>query len=306
MEKNIKDYQYNNSPVDRKLRSFVEKSCPKHMDINAIKQKTYVKIREEKRRVKRHRFLLAAAATVCLLVVAGAGMLFFSQEKQMAKTRLIADVKKVDLKEVLVPRGDRMTIMLSDGTKVIANSRTKVSYPSTFTGDTRKIYVKGEAYLEVAHDVEHPFIVSTDQFDVKVLGTRFNISNYDSSASNVVLVQGSVELITANKDVVRMKPSDKVEILDGSFASKTQVDTQDYTCWMDGIMNLHGEDINTIAKKLSLYYGVDIVCDGNSSTPLYGKLVLQSSVGEVLQSIDKMAKVKTVEKGNTIYLIPNN
>ena len=105
------------------------------------------------------------------------------------------------MQHIIVPVGEKMTIMLSDGTKLVANSRTTLSYPKTFRGaEQREVSIKGEAYLEVAHDAEHPFVVNSGKFKVKVLGTRFNISNYDDSKSSVVLAQGSVEITTDNKD----------------------------------------------------------------------------------------------------------
>lgn len=74
----------------------------------------------------------------------------------------------------------------------------------------------------------------------------------------MVLAQGSVEITTANKDKVMMKPSEKVDIKDGSFVSKQKVDALDYTSWMNGIICLQGENIQDIAKMLSRHYGVKL------------------------------------------------
>ena len=290
---------------DQKLKAFMDNFKPKHMDIHVIKQKTYQKIHEHERRRKFHRVFSVAAVAIGFLLVVGVGVgyLVYPQDEREGITR--KDEKQMSLREqrVKVPQGERMTIMLADGTKVVANSRTTVAYPESFSASSREIYVNGEAYFEVAHDAKRPFIVKTDRFKVKVLGTRFNVSDYDASKSNVVLVEGSVELTTANKDVVRMQPSDKVEIQNGAFTSKIQVNTDDYTCWMEGIMNLHGDDIQVIARKLSYYYGVQIVCEHIPTKPLYGKLVLQDSLFDVLNAIDIMAGVKTVKRGGTLYLV---
>ncbi|MFA6726647.1 MAG: FecR family protein [Prevotella sp.] len=308
MEKEIKHYKYELTMEDQKLRSFVENSALKHMDITAIKQKTFQKIHEEERRVKRRRILtiVGVAASLLLLVGVGFGIMFNKTESEDVQFASTLNVQPTEVMQTLtVPVGERMTIMLADGTKVIANSRTKLVYPKSFKGDTREIMVNGEAFFDVAHDAEHPFIVKTDGFNVKVLGTRFNITNYNTSSSHVVLVQGSVELTTKSNDVVKMKPSDKVEVCNGAFTSKSQVDPNDYTCWMDGVMNLHGEGIQMIAQRLSQHYGVKIVCDVKEFTPLYGKLALQGSVYDVLNTVDTMAGIKTVKKGDTIHLVSN-
>ena len=78
--------------------------------------------------------------------------------------------------QLLVPPGKRARIELSDGTRLVVNSQSKVVYPRRFKGDIRKIYAQGEVFLEVAHDKKHPFIVESDGFNLRVLGTKFSIS----------------------------------------------------------------------------------------------------------------------------------
>lgn len=307
MEKNIFDHKYESTPEDLKLKSFVENSRPKHMDITSIKQMTFMKIREEQRRQKRHRMLAIAAAAASFLLVVGVGIHFISKTDEKTSVKY-SEAKTADtevMQTVKVPVGETMTILLADGSKIVANSRTELLYPKSFKGEEREVMVNGEAYFDIAHDEAHPFVVKTNDFTVKVLGTQFNVSNYDATASNVVLVKGSVELSTRSKDIVRMKPSDKVEISNGTFTSKSQVNPNDYISWMDGIINLHGESIQSIVRRLSQHYGVQIVCDDNGETPLYGKLVLQQSVYDVLNTINVMANVKTVKKDNVIHLVSN-
>lgn len=306
MENQISNYQYGDSSEDLKLKAFVEHANPKSMDTNAIKQKTFMKIREEEHR-KRRRLWIALSAAVCTLVaVVCAGVWSIRKDKVGDFLTNNENQTTVEMQHISVPVGEKMTIMLSDGTKIVANSRTELTYPRSFQGaDHREVAMKGEAYLEVAHDAEHPFIVNSGKFKVRVLGTRFNISNYDDCDASVVLAQGSVELTTTNKDKVLMKPSEKVDIKDGSFVAKTHVDVLDYTSWMNGILRLNGESVRDIAKILSQHYGVKIVCDKTGSTPLYGKLVLQDSVTEVLKTINSMVEAKTVRRGDEIHIMSN-
>ncbi len=306
MEDQNNNYQYGDSLEDLKLKAFVERSIPRKMDTNAIKQKTFMKIREAERRRRRRLWIVLSAAACTLAFIVGVGV--WSLHNEIYTNQYANQVKynAVEMQHISVPVGEKMTIILSDGTKIVANSRTELSYPSTFQGsDLREVAVKGEAYLEVAHDMEHPFVVNSGKFKVKVLGTRFNISNYNDSEASVVLAQGSVELTTTNKDKVLMKPSEKVDIKNGSFVAKTQVDVLDYTCWMNGIIKLNGENLRDIAKTLSQHYGVKIVCDKIGSTPLYGKLVLQDSVLDVLKTINGMVGAKTVCRGDKIYIMSN-
>ena len=307
MEKDIINHQYDSTPEDLKLKSFVENSKTKHMDITTIKLKTFMKIREEQRRQKQHRLFKIAAIAAGLLLVVGVGLHFMMRTDSISAVQY-ADAEDTNtevMQSVNVPVGETMTILLADGSKIIANSRTELLYPKSFKGETREVVVKGEAYFDIAHDESHPFIVKTNDFTVKVLGTQFNVSNYDHAASNVVLVQGAVELSTSNKDVVRMKPSDKVDISNGSFTSKSQVDPNDYISWTEGVIHLHGETIQSIVQRLNHHYGVQIVCDDHGDTPLYGKLVLQPSVYDVLHTINDMAHFKMMKKDQVIHLVSN-
>ena len=248
-------------------------------------------------------YIGSVAATLLLLI----GIKYIVTENamdglfRMEVTELMADVYD---EEVEVPVGEKMTLMLADGTRIVANSRTIVRYPKRFDGEYREVYVKGEAYFDVAHDAEHPFLVHSDNFRVKVLGTKFNVNNYDTSDSQVVLVQGAVELKTTNNDRVRMKPNELVSLQEGSFAEKRAVNTDEYTCWMQGMINLDGESVESVAQRLSHYYGVTILFDdGMSADKFYGKLMLGDRVSEALQSIETMTQTRMEIHGDTIYLV---
>lgn len=306
MDKDINDYAYGDLPGDIKLKAFIQHSAPAEIDISAIKKKAFLKMHQQERKSRQRRILMyvgSVAATLLLLIgvkyiVTGDAI---DGLPRTEITELMADVYD---EEVEVPMGEKMTLMLADGTKIIANSRTIVRYPKRFDGECREVYVKGEAYFDVAHDAEHPFLVHSDNFRVKVLGTKFNVNNYDASDSQVVLVQGSVELKTTNNDRVRMKPNELVNLQEGGFAEKRLVNTDEYTCWMQGMINLDGEGIESVAQRLSHYYGVTILFDDEMpADKLYGKLVLSDHVNEVLRAIETMTKTRMKIHGDTIHLV---
>lgn len=306
MDKDINDYTYGDLPGDIKLKAFIQHSTPPEIDISAIKKKAFLKMHQQERKYRQRRILMyvgSVAATLLLLIgikyiVTGDAI---DGLPRTEITELMADVYD---EEVEVPMGEKMTLMLADGTKIIANSRTIVRYPKRFDGECREVYVKGEAYFDVAHDAEHPFLVHSDNFRVKVLGTKFNVNNYDASDSQVVLVQGSVELKTTNNDRVRMKPNELVNLQEGGFAEKRLVNTDEYTCWMQGMINLDGEGIESVAQRLSHYYGVTILFDDEMpADKLYGKLVLSDHVNEVLRAIETMTKTRMKIHGDTIHLV---
>lgn len=306
MDKDINDYKYGDLPSDLKLKSFMEHSTPAEMDISGIKKKAFLKIHQQERKRKQKRILMYVASTAATLLLL-IGIRYIITEDVMNSlphVEVMESMADAYDEEVEVPTGEKMTLMLADGTKIVANSRTIVRYPKHFKGDYREVYVKGEAYFDVAHDAEHPFLVHSDNFRVKVLGTKFNVNNYDASDSKVVLVQGAVELKTTNNDRVRMKPSELVNLQEGSFAEKRVVNTEEYTCWMQGMINLDGESVESVSQRLSHYYGVTILFDDEMSADrFYGKLVLSDHVSETLKAIETMTQTRIEIHGDTIYLV---
>lgn len=214
-----------------------------------------------------------------------------------------SNAEAVEYNQLLVPAGKRARIQLSDGTHLTVNSQSKVIYPRRFTGDVRKIYAQGEVFLDVAHDKDHPFIVEANGFNLRVLGTKFNISNYEGEATNIVLVEGSVEVMDKHENKARMIPSDLLNIDNGNIAYQKQVSVDEYISWVDGILLLNGNELADILRKLNKYYAVDIKCSLEiGKEKVYGKLDLKDNIDEVLQCIQQTLPMQ-IEKNNTsIYL----
>lgn len=206
-------------------------------------------------------------------------------------------------KEIVVPRGKPMDISLSDGSHLIANCNTKIIYPEKFTGKQRKIYVDGEVYIDVAKDLNHPFIVESPGLEIKVLGTKFNIENRSDSISIVVLVEGSIDLSTSKKQTIRLRPNDLVDIEKGEITELRKVDASDYISWVKGLRSVNGETMKNIISRLSEFYGVTIKCDdGLSEVKIYGKLDLRDSLHNVLSSINNIVPMEIKREGNSINL----
>lgn len=303
MEKDILEYKYGENEIDEKLKSFVVDTKPVDIDMSNIKKKTYAKIRRDnERRMARRKFFIGVAFAACITLLIG--VLVVPRGILSGVTERTVAIVKPKMITTTVPVGEIMTFRLPDGTKIVANSRSIVKYPEKFTNDTRDIYTKGEVYLEVAHDKEHPFIVHSDGFDLKVLGTKFNIVNYNGHYSNVVLVEGAVEVTTKSRDKVTMRPNQLLNVSGGKLDGLKNVDTSQYTSWMNGIMNLHGDNIHQVVSRINDYYGTEIGVQENniSGTPLYGKMVYQKDVDEVLKAINAIVGTKVSVVNGNVYL----
>lgn len=178
-----------------------------------------------------------------------------------------SSVEKLVYNTLTVPYGKRFELLLSDGTKVHLNAGSSLRYPVKFlNGLERKVFISGEAYLDVTKDTEHPFIVNAENMNVRVLGTQFNVHAYpEDKVSEVVLVEGSVGLY-GNKEIFDIESTTK--LTPGHKASFTKSDadikikpaiTSVYTAWRNGELVFRNMTFQNILKKLERQYDVTII-----------------------------------------------
>jgi len=168
---------------------------------------------------------------------------------------------------IRVPYGKNLTITLQDGTVVMLNSGSSMTYPSSFVDmNTREVQLKGEAFFEVTKNLEKPFIVKTETMYTQVFGTVFNVSAYaEDGASEVVLVEGSVGVSKPDnkrgEDLQMLRPSQKaIDALDGGEGFVVEdVDVSSYISWTQGILSFENESMGQIVKRLQRQYNIKIV-----------------------------------------------
>ena len=168
--------------------------------------------------------------------------------------------------QLLVPAGKRVRVELSDGTRLVVNSQSKVIYPCRFNGDIREIYAQGEVFLEVAHDKQHPFIVESEDFKLRVLGTKFNVDAYpETEKFETTLMHGSVKvtLKADSSQTVILKPDHKLSLEKGRFVMTKVEDYNPYR-WKEGLICFSDESFPNIMKDFEKYYGVKIVIENKN------------------------------------------
>ena len=208
------------------------------------------------------------------------------------------------MNKLVVPFGKRSNLTLADGTKVWLNSGTQVDFPTKFIGKTREITVNGEIYIEVNEDLQKPFIVHSNNMDIEVYGTSFNVSNYhDDITKTVVLVKGSVGVKTAGKEN-KLQPNRKLEITNGYIIEET-VDVSEYISWIKGILEFNETPVSEILKKVGRYYNVhfenspDISLNDKTCS---GKLFLSNNLDSVMVSISLLSSTKYQREDNIIHI----
>ncbi len=168
----------------------------------------------------------------------------------------------VESKMVLVTTaiGEKTELILSDGTKIILNSNSALSYPDEFIGSTREVVLKGEAFFEVTEDNDKPFIVKTNEgMDIKVLGTTFNVKSYpEDHKIETTLVTGKVQVVERKDNkTVFLYPSQRatyVKTDDELIIDK--VNAENYISWKDGKLIYDETPLREVIKGLERAYDV--------------------------------------------------
>ena len=291
------------SEEDIKLKNYLLKCLPKDVDTDKIKLSTFHKIKRERQESRMHKAfvaLLAVAASVCFFI-------FLPREQTVAidavKTNVVA--KQVPVYHVVtVPTAQIKKVVLPDGTRVMLNSRSQLRYPEKFDSRTREVYLQGEAYLEVAHNKEKPFIVHANNFNIQVLGTKFNVNSYNGKSAFVALVDGSVQVTTAkNQNKVMMNPNNLLRLKDGNIDELVHTQATDYISWLDKKLKLNGDKMDRIMTNLANYYDLETVY--NKPIPkieLYGKLELKAEPQKVLEAISQLSGLSITMKNKKIYI----
>lgn len=197
--------------------------------------------------------------------------------------------------EVLVPRQKQMKLELTDGTVVYMNSVTRLRYPVQFGGDTREVYLDGEAYFDVAKDEEHPFVVHTNKTDVRVLGTEFNIMTYENEEkTEITLVNGAVT-VKLPDTYTTIKPGEQISIDNKLLCARvSKVDVNKFIAWREGLYRFEEESLEHLLKYIERQYDISYFFENEKAKRLRfsGAFSSKSSVEEIFNILEQMTDVK--------------
>lgn len=165
----------------------------------------------------------------------------------------------IEYNELVVPQTRYFSFRLSDGTKVWVNANSRLSFPSRFTDEERKIrLLEGEAYFEVAERQNHPFIVETSRANVRVLGTHFNVKNYNNNFSTT-LAEGSVQVYNQSHQK-KLSPNQKAYFKSGELITRTADLTKELS-WKNNVFYFNKDDIRSVMTQIENWYGVKVYLD---------------------------------------------
>jgi len=255
--------------------------------------------------------------------------------QMMTGNRSLNSLKGIS--EISIPAGHKGRITLPDGTSIWLNSSTTLKYNSAFNGKKRKVYLDGEAFLEVAKDPDRLFEVETADLTLQVLGTSFNVKSYSSDDKvEATLIEGSLRILSPSSSKksgeVILKPSQKaVYVRNGSLISITQLEAeinQDnsesgstaqttsslpseielVSAWKDGDLIFHNEKFEDIALKMERWYGVKVtIADSSLKNERFtGKFVNNETIYQVLGVFDRSEAIQYITQGKEIIITKPN
>lgn len=204
---------------------------------------------------------------------------------------------------ITVPQGQRVNLQLADGTQVWLNSKTRMSYPQTFSmADKRVVHIDGEAYFEVSKNRKKPFIVKTNRGEIRVLGTKFYVSAYShTNKFETSLVEGQVKVTTPNSSLT-LAPNEKA-ILIGDQLVRERIEDLDLYRWRDGLYCFKDLSLTEILSQFETYYDIKFIINRPLPTnKINGKFRFADGVEYALKVLQKEVSFSFQREENSNYI----
>lgn len=243
---------------------------------------------------KTNHFFRIAAIFFFVVSLGSLAYFFNTQSKQLPESYT----------SVMTENGQISKVELPDGSMVWLNSGSEITYSNYFATNNRDINLSGEAYFQVTKNEEIPLVVTIDELQVKVLGTKFNVSAYpESEKIEVVLESGKVELLNSKVESFQyhLKPGE-LAVFDKTDRKLvvSEVNTTKFTSWKDGIINIYNQSMEDVTKRLEIRYNQKFEIADDVKNFHYTFTIKNESLHEVIKLMEKITPVKAVQNEDII------
>lgn len=215
-------------------------------------------------------------------------------------------VTQVKYNTLTTPMGGQYQLILPDGSKVWLNAGSSLHFPTAFAGKERRVELKGEAYFEVAKNKAMPFKVFANDMEVKVLGTHFNVMAYeDEKSMNTTLLEGSVQVLKGSGRVYLEPGEEAVLNKTSGNMNVSTADIEHAVAWKNGYFIFSDENIESIMRKVSRWYNVDVTFKGSmNNKDFVGTISRNKNVSELLRMLELTGAVHFSIEGRRITVMP--
>jgi transmembrane sensor len=241
-----------------------------------------------------------------LLLVFSVSYIFYFNQPVKNETEDF-EVEELIVITKLTPRGNKKIITLPDGSTVVLNSDSKLTYGSDFNRN-RIINLEGEGFFEVKKDEAHPFIVITGKISTTALGTSFNVRAYgESNDIQVSLASGKVRVQnTEDENLIEIIPGEAVDFSNQQQTlQKKQIDISKVLNWKEGILHFDKVPFQQVILELERWYDVEISLSGTNKVPEYkctGTFKKHEYLSNVLKALSYSLDFKYEISGNHVEL----
>ena len=204
---------------------------------------------------------------------------------------------------LITPRGGEYAVVLADGTKVWLNAESELHYPVHFPEHEREVHLKGEAYFSVSKQAGKPFVVCVRDSRITVLGTEFNVRNYQDEVVATTLVKGAVRIHDAGREC-DLTPGQQA-VIEADGIRVREVDTDLYTAWKDGYFIYREKTLEDIMKELSRWYDFTYDCQSEElrQMTLTAKLRKFDRVEDIFDILKRTGRLDFATHGKNVTVL---
>lgn len=248
---------------------------------------------EHKKRTWMRRVFYAVSGVAAVLCLVWGGMAYLDYMGR----------QQVSYLEASTSCGEHKKVSLPDGTMLTLNSCSRVRYPDKFTGKERRIELEGEGFFQVSRNEKQPFIINTHFFDVRVLGTCFNVKSYSSDETVMVDVESGKVQVDMPEAMMRLAANEQVRINTVSGEYSKEREEHDVAVWRGGALRFDATPVHDVAKELERVYNCRITfAQGQSFDNLISGEHDNKSLEAVLQSIEYTSGIHYKISGQNVLL----
>ena len=217
-----------------------------------------------------------------------------------------AEKKESVYNKIIVPRGGEYFVTLSEGTKIWLDADSELEYPVPFSGNSREVNLKGNAYFSVTKNEDKPFVVRVGEYSLRVYGTEFNVNAYDLRRIETVLVKGSIGFHANIATPERMMKPNELAISDTRTGQSEirQVDVYPYIAWKNQDIVFMNERLEPIMEKIARWYDVVIFFQNESLKDLRFDCNMQryANLTDLLLFMEKTSDARFSLNGRTVVV----
>jgi Fe2+-dicitrate sensor, membrane component len=223
----------------------------------------------------------------------------------------VPNAKENPYLQIAVPLGNKARIILADKSVITVREQSKLVFPIAYDAKKREVYLEGEAFLNVTKNPQKQFNVKTEDLNISVLGTSFNVSAFPKrNIQSVVLVTGRVNVTPQSGETITMVPNQKyIYDKSGQKNSMSNIDPYNDICWKEDLLVLEKEPLSSVFEKLCKHYNTNLSYDAKemSKIKISGKLDISIPLDDLLKTIEKIAptQISVDVKNKTIKINVN-